>query len=109
VRGAAVLGLAKYPGAKARRRLIALAHDFELQAEAIRALRTGHRHEATIDLFAELLRLRGCRIDSVRQMQQALHDWTGFVVEDRPSEIEQFRRWWEENRASWAAENAARK
>jgi len=105
VRRAAVLGLGSYRSDKARRRLGALAWDFELQHDAIRALR-GHKHPATIDLFVGLLASQNCRSESVREIQEALTEWTGLTVDERVSEVERFRAWWESNREDWARKNA---
>jgi hypothetical protein len=104
VRRAAVHALGLQKDARARRRLIGLAQDHELQAYAIKALRS-HRHVATIDQFVHLLRLRACPRDCVDEMRAALHEWTGLDVEDRPSEIARFEAWWVKNRATWARES----
>jgi len=106
VRRAAVLGLGSYPSAKARRRLGALVWDHELQAEAIKALR-GHRHAATIDLFVGLLTAGNCGRESVQEIQAALYEWTGLLVDNRVAEVEAFKAWWEANRADWARAHAS--
>jgi hypothetical protein len=105
VRRAAVVGLGKYPTAAARARLIRLASDQELQAEAIAGLR-GHRHVATIDCYLKLLGSGTISNDSRRAIAATLLEWTDFYVDVRPSEVGAFRKWWETNRASWAEQNA---
>jgi hypothetical protein len=105
VRRAAVLGLGKYPVQKARARLLSLAADQELQADAIVALQ-GHKHVATVDLYLKLLGSAGLGANSEKVIQQTLREWTGITVDKRPSEIAFFRGWWETNRASWAQKNA---
>jgi HEAT repeat protein len=108
VRRAAVLGLAKYGSAKARRRLLDLASDHELQADAIRALK-GQKHPATVDCFVRLLRSGHCTPASVKDIRRTILQWTGIAVDERPSEIRAFQTWWEANRARWAEENASGK
>ena len=107
VRKAAVLGLGKYTGVKARAKLLVLASDAELQAEAIRALR-GHKHPATIDRFVAILE-KGGQKDSIPQIRAALLEWTGLTVDARPSEVRAFKVWWQANRAQWAEKNASGK
>ncbi len=106
VRRAAVMGLGKYPSAKARSRLLLLASDQELQGEAIKALK-GHKHPATVECYMKLLGAGGCTPETIRQIRLTLLDWTGLAVDERPSEIRAFRAWWEANAVRWAAENAS--
>jgi hypothetical protein len=101
VRKAAVAGLGRQQDARARRRLIALAQDHELEVLAIKALR-GHRDVTTIDQFVHLLRLRASPPESVVEMREALYEWTGRYVEYRASEVRAFQSWWEASRAQWA-------
>jgi hypothetical protein len=108
VRRAAVLGLAKYATPKARARLLRLASDQELQTEVIRALK-GHKHVATVECFVGLLSSGSCSTSNIRQIRATIRDWTGMTVDERPSEIQAFRGWWEMNRAAWAAAYASDK
>jgi HEAT repeats len=104
IRRAAVLGLGKYPTRRARSRLLALSTDEELRAEAILALR-GHKHHATIECYLGLLPPGKAKKESVGVMQEAIREWTGHSVDQRPSEILAFRGWWEKNREQWAKKN----
>jgi len=108
VRKAAVVGLLKYTSAKARNRLLKLASDHELQAEVVKGLR-GHKHVATVECLVKLLESQQCVPEINRQIRLILLDWTGLAVDERPSEIRDFRTWWETNRARWAEENASGK
>ncbi len=108
VRRAAVVGLGKYTSVKARNRLLRLASDQELQAEVVRALR-GHKHVATVECLVKLLESQNCAPETNRQIQRILFDWTGLAVDERQSEIRDFRTWWEANRARWAEEHASGK
>ncbi|MHC4548008.1 MAG: HEAT repeat domain-containing protein [Planctomycetota bacterium] len=104
VRRAAVLALGSYLRSRARRRLIALAQDHELKAEAVRALRK-HKHPVTIDLFVRILRKLYEDREVVKEIQQALYEWTGMVVKHRASEVRAFEEWWARNRRRWTREN----
>ncbi|MFI5403644.1 MAG: HEAT repeat domain-containing protein [Planctomycetota bacterium] len=108
VRRAAVIGLSKYRTTKARSRLLLLASDQELQGEAIRALK-GHKHHATVECYIKLLSAGHCTPESIKQIRATLYEWTGQVVDERASEIRDFRTWWEEHRVRWAEENASGK
>jgi len=108
VRKAAVLGLGKYRKPKARSRLLLLASDHELQTEAIQALR-GHKHHATIDCYLALLSSPHLSPENIRVIRQTIYEWTKMSVDERQSEIDAFREWWDLNRERWAKENASDK
>jgi len=104
VRRAAVLGLGKYPGFKARSRLIRLSADPDLQAQAIRALK-GHKHHATVECYIGLLQPGKAARENVDEIRTTIREWTRMSVDQRPSEIAAFRAWWEANREQWAKKN----
>ncbi len=108
VRRAAVIGLAKHKTPAARRRLLMLVSDQELQWEAIRALR-GHKHPATVERLVKLLATGHCSLASIGLIRATLLEWTGLAVDERPSEIRAFNQWWEANGKRWAEENASDK
>lgn len=96
VRLAAVEALGGFRQAQARSRLILLAHDEELRVAAVRALRR-HRHPATVRCFIDLLRNNYRDASWVKEVQDALWEWTEKRVSNDPGEIEAFERWWNEH------------
>jgi hypothetical protein len=96
VRLAAVQALGRFRHWQARSRLILLAHDEELRLAAVLALRE-HRHPATVRCFIDLLKNNYRDASWVKQIQDALWEWTGKRVSNSPGEIEAFERWWGEH------------
>jgi hypothetical protein len=93
VRLAAVEALGRFPQAQARSRLILLAQDEELRVAAVTALRA-HRHPATVRCYVDLLKNNFRDASWVKEVQDALWEWTGKRVSNNPGEIEAFERWW---------------
>jgi len=103
VREAATLGLGNIPGKEACRKLCGLARDHELRLHAIRAL-TKHKSARTIQTYVVILRTGG-QGPWVPVIQNALKEWTGIHVQNRPSEVAAFERWWMANGRRWKREN----
>lgn len=106
VRIAAVLGLGGFADKKARRRLalIARSDDFGLIGPAVKAL-TRHRHAMTVQTFLDLLKHNYRDGPWLRDIHDALFEWTGrYVNTTRRSEIEAFESWWIANQERWSAE-----
>lgn len=107
VRLEAVRALANYQGSRARAKLINLAQDHELSAEAIRALRR-HKHPSTIDLYVRLLRQGLVEQASADEMCATIFEWTKMPLTNHLGEIQRFERWWMANRERWTRENLQR-
>ncbi len=106
VRIAAVLGLGGFADKRARRRLalIARSDDFGLIGPAVKAL-TRHRHAVTVQTFLDLLKHNYRDGPWLRDIHDALFEWTGrYVNTTRRSEIEAFESWWIANQERWSAE-----